>query len=142
MNGNDFVRFMLRTPLHALMGNTMLITVTGRRTGRKLAVPVNYYRDGETLWILSSRDRTWWRNIGPASKVILHLDGTDVAGIADVVRDEAAVIAQVGQYLHHFPAAAGPLGVKVRKGAANGDDVARCAMGRLFVRVCLLTDGR
>jgi hypothetical protein len=142
MNGNNIVRFMLRTPLHVLMGNTMLITVTGRRTGRKLAVPVNYYRDGKTLWILSSRDRTWWRNIRPGSKVMLHLDGTELAGIADVVRDDDAVIAQTGQYLRHFPAAAGPLGVKVRKGVANADDVARCARSRLFVRVCPLTDSR
>ena len=52
MTGNDFVRFFLRTPLYVFMGNTMLITVTGRKTGKKYTTPVVFYRDGDTLWII------------------------------------------------------------------------------------------
>ena len=63
MNGNDFVKIMLKSPLHGLMGNTMIITVTGRKTGRKIAVPVNYYRDNDALWIITKRSRNWWRNV-------------------------------------------------------------------------------
>ncbi len=42
MTGNDFVTFFLRTPLRVFMGNTMLITVTGCKTGRKYSTPWAY----------------------------------------------------------------------------------------------------
>lgn len=47
MSGSSFVEFVLRSPLHSLLGATMLLTVTGRKTRRKISIPVNYYRDGE-----------------------------------------------------------------------------------------------
>ena len=62
MNGNDFVKLMLESPLQVLMGNTMLITLSGRKTGRKISLPVNYYQDLDALWVLTSRSRTWWRS--------------------------------------------------------------------------------
>jgi len=49
MNGNNFVKFFLRTPLYVFMGDTMLIAVTGRKTGKKYTTPVGFYRDGNTL---------------------------------------------------------------------------------------------
>lgn len=70
MTGNNFVKFFLRTPLYVFMGDTMLITVTGLKTGVKYTTPVGFYRDGDTLWIISSRDRTWWRNVVDEGKII------------------------------------------------------------------------
>ena len=63
MTGNDFIKFFLRTPLRVLMGNTMLITVTGSKTGRKYSTLVGFYCESGYLWIMTSRDRTWWRNV-------------------------------------------------------------------------------
>lgn len=57
MSANDFVSLVLRSRLHSLMGNTMLITVRGRKTGKPITTPVNYVRAGTALWILTSRDR-------------------------------------------------------------------------------------
>jgi len=54
MTGNDFVTFFLRTPLRVFMGNTMLITVTGCKTGKKYSTPVGFYREGNILWVISS----------------------------------------------------------------------------------------
>jgi hypothetical protein len=123
------------------MGNTMLITVTGRRTGRKITLPVSYYPDGDTLWISSTRKRTWWRNVLPGASVGLHLHGRDLKGIADVVLDEAAVAARIGEYVHHLPLSAGPLGVRVQKGVANREDTLRIAKERVFVSVCISEAG-
>lgn len=63
MTGNDFVKFFLRTPLHVFMGDLMIITVTGRKTGKKYSTPVGFYREHGILWVLTSRNRTWWRNL-------------------------------------------------------------------------------
>ena len=63
MTGNDFITFFLRTPLHIFLGNTMLITVTGRKTGKKYSTPVGFYQEDDCLWIITSRNRTWWRHL-------------------------------------------------------------------------------
>lgn len=136
MNGNDFVRFILQTPLHVFMGNTMLITVTGRKTGRKIATPVNYYFDGDVYWIISTRTRKWWRNLRGGAEVGLHLHGRELKGFAETVLDEKTVAARAGDYLMHFPMAAGALKVRIDNGVPNPEDTARLASERLFVKIC------
>lgn len=135
MTGNDFVKFFLRTPLYVFLGDTMLITVTGCKTGKKYTTPVGFYRDGNCLWILSSRDRTWWRNIRENAHVCIRLYGKDVEGYAEIIQDEEAVAAQLQDYLRHIPMAARPMGVRMEKGQPRPEDAARLAKERMFVRI-------
>jgi deazaflavin-dependent oxidoreductase (nitroreductase family) len=135
MTGNDFVKFFLRTPLYIFMGDTMLITVTGRKTGKKYTTPVGFFRDGDTLWIISSRDRSWWRNLIDGADVEMRLRGKDVTGFAEAILDEEMVAAQVMEYVRHIPMSAKALGVRVEKGEPHPEDVARVAKERLFVRI-------
>ena len=137
MTGNDFVKFFLRTPLHIFMGNTMLITVTGRKTGKKYTTPVGFYRDEDVLWILSSRDRTWWRNVSGGADVEMRIRGKDVTGFAEAVMDEEAVASQLGEYLKHVPIAAKPMGVRMDNGKPHPEDAAQLAKERLFVKIKL-----
>ena len=58
-----FMTWMLRSPFHIFMGGVLLITVTGRKSGRAISTPVNYARDGDTLLVTSKTDRTWWKNV-------------------------------------------------------------------------------
>ncbi len=139
MKANDFVVLALRSPLHVLMGETMLITLTGRKTGRKITVPVNYTQECDELWVLSSRDRTWWRNLLKGGEVVVRLHGHEFKGLAEVVLDEAAVAAQLGRYINHLPASARYIGVRVENGEANCHDLSRVAKERLFVKICLRT---
>ncbi len=137
MNANDFVIFALRSPLHVIMGDTMLLTVTGRKTGRKINVPVNYYQDGDSLWVLSSRDRTWWRNLAHGGEVGVRLHGRDFKASGDVVLDEQTVSARLVQYVKHLPSSAHYFGLRIENGVPNCDDLARLSKERLFVRICL-----
>lgn len=137
MKGNDFVSLVLRSPLHPLLGQTMLITVIGRKTGRSITTPVNYCRCGDTLWVLSLRDRTWWRNITDGTTVQLHFKGLDLTGTADVVRDEKAVAQQLPEYIRQLPAAADPLGLRGKAGAPDELQRGHVAAEHLFIRVHL-----
>ena len=48
---NVLVRILLRTPLHWFIShNTMLLWVTGRKTGKVYNIPVSYTRDGKIWW--------------------------------------------------------------------------------------------
>ncbi len=137
MNGNDLVKLALQSPLHIIMGDTMLITVTGRKTGRKITLPVNFYRDGNSLWIISSRGRTWWRNLMLGAEVDLHLHGVDLKGFGEAVLDEKAVAAQIGEYIRRLPASARYLGLRLQDGVPNCEDISRLAKERLFIRICV-----
>ncbi|MFZ5819818.1 MAG: nitroreductase family deazaflavin-dependent oxidoreductase [Chloroflexota bacterium] len=137
MTGNDFVEFFLRTPFHIFMGNMMLITVTGRKTGKRYTTPVNYYRAGDTLWVISSRDRTWWRNLQGGARVDLRLRGQDVSGYAEAILEAGEVARRIGDYVKHIPMAAKPLGVRMENGQPNPEDTARLAGERLFVKIDL-----
>jgi len=137
MTGNDFVKFFLRTPLYIFMGNTMLITVTGCKSGKKYTTPVGFYREGDTLWIISNRKRTWWRNIKDGGEVELRIRGKDVSGFAEAILDEGAVARQIGDYVKHIPMAAKPLGVRMENGESNPEDAARLAKERMFVKISL-----
>ena len=137
MQGNDFIKMMLRSPLHGLFsGNMMLITVTGRKSGRTITTPVNYYSDGDALWVISVRNRTWWRNVCGGAEVILRLQGRDVKARAEAILDEQAVAKQLGEYVKYLPMSAGPLGVRFQNGVANCEDTSRLAKERLFIKIC------
>ncbi len=138
MKANDVVTFALKSPLHVMMGDTMLLTVTGRKTGRKIPVPVNYYRDGNALWVISSRDRTWWRNLTQGGEVDVRLHGRDLKGYAEVMLDESTVAAQIGEYARRLPASARHIGLRMENGAPDGEDLARLAKEKLFVRICIV----
>lgn len=135
MSSNDFVAFLLHTPLHVLMGNTMLITVTGCKTGRTYSTPVGFYREGDNLWVVSSRDRTWWRNVRNAAKVSLLLKGRRVNAFADVEMDEKAVEKRLLEYIRHIPMAATSFGIRMENKIPNAEDIAHVAQDRLFIKI-------
>jgi deazaflavin-dependent oxidoreductase (nitroreductase family) len=86
-----FMTWLLRSPLHVFMGGLLLITVTGRKSGRAISTPVNYARDGGTLLVTSKADRTWWKNARGGAKVTLLIDGKTYQADANVIEDRAVV---------------------------------------------------
>ena len=85
---NPLISGILRSPFHWLLSpGLMLVTVTGRRTGRRYTIPVGYQRDGETLAVMVSeaRRKSWWRNYLEPAPLELRLRGRKLQGRAEVV---------------------------------------------------------
>ena len=90
MSLNDiFKRFnpvfaaILRSPAHWLLSpGVALITVTGRRSGRRYSIPVGYQRYGDTVVIMVSQARAkqWWRNYLEGAPTELLLRGKTLRG--------------------------------------------------------------
>jgi len=138
VNGNGLIVWLLRSRWHGLLsGNTLLITVTGRKSGRQITLPVNFIRNGSELWIVSSRDRTWWKNVIGGAPVILRLQGRDVPARAEAALDEAQVAAMLRTYLGAFPMAAKAMGVKKDGNLWDAHDLAQAARSRVAIRVML-----
>lgn len=138
MNGNDFMAWILRSPFHGMLSNGMMvITVTGRKSGKKYATPVGYYESDGYLWTVTSRDRTWWKNLQGGAEVMLRFRGGDVRAFAEVDLNEESVKARMADFVIHVPQAARSFGIRVENKIPNLEDVARIAKERLFVKTKL-----
>jgi hypothetical protein len=136
MRGNDFIIWLLRSPFHGILSNgMMLVTVTGRKTGKNYTLPVEYYRENGYLWVMTSRDRTWWRNLRGGAKAALLLKRKPITAFAEPELNENIVAAQIRNYLQRRPQAAKPLGIRVKDGILNAGDVERFSRERLFVKI-------
>jgi hypothetical protein len=71
-----------RTPLSSRL---MLVTYSGRRSGRTYRQPVSYVRDGDTL--LTPGGGKWKLNLADGMPVRLRLEGRDVLARPELVRD-------------------------------------------------------
>lgn len=72
-----------------LSGNLMLISYTGRKTGKAYRQPVSYTRDGDTL--LTPGGGRWTLSLGGAPTIRIRLRGQDVQARPELVRDPAEV---------------------------------------------------
>ena len=110
---NVGVGLLLRSPLHGLAsGRIMLLTVTGRRSGRRFTVPVSYLRyGGDILGFTSEHWSVWWKNLRGGAPVAARVRGRRLAGSARAETGGDAVARALGDFLTEFPAAAGRYGV-------------------------------
>jgi hypothetical protein len=113
----------------------MLITVTGCKTGRKYSTPVGFYHEGDILWVISSRDRTWWRNVKNGADVTLLLNGKTVSAFANAELDEKNVETHLLTYIQQMPMLARSLGIRMENRIPNAEDIAHVAKERLFIKV-------
>ena len=101
---NPIMVWLLKSPLHGMISRgVMLVSVTGRKSGKMISTPTNYLRDGSTLWVISWRDRKWWRNLRGGAKVRVLLAGRSVEGRGQVIEDEVALAHSLFDYYRKVP---------------------------------------
>jgi F420H(2)-dependent quinone reductase len=87
-----------------LSGNLMLISYTGRKTGKAYRQPVSYARDGETL--LTPGGGRWTLNLGGERPAQVRLRGRDLPARAELVTGPAEVERLLGVITRENPRAA------------------------------------
>ncbi|WNG85395.1 hypothetical protein C6A87_015650 [Mycobacterium sp. ITM-2016-00317] len=95
---NPTLRFALRTPLGGVLKQFMIVSFTGRKTGRRFAVPVSaHHLDGDLYVILEAGWKHNFRDGAPAEVThngkTTRMHGqliTDPATVADIVHRVAA----------------------------------------------------
>lgn len=95
---NPVIRALLRSPFHGLLSRQiLLLTYTGRRSGRQYTLPVGYVRDADALLVVSQHSelKRWWRNLRGGAPVAVLLGGERMSGRADVIEDPVAVATKV-----------------------------------------------
>jgi deazaflavin-dependent oxidoreductase (nitroreductase family) len=81
--------WMLRRGLMgSLSDEIMVITVTGRKTGRRYSTPIGYLRDGETI-IALSRGSNWYKNAVATGQAQVEIKKQKIDVRVEAVRDQA-----------------------------------------------------
>jgi hypothetical protein len=86
---NPTLRFALRTPLGGVLKQFMVVSFTGRKTGRRFAIPVSaHHLDGDLYVILEAKWKHNFRDGAPAE--VTH-GGKTTAMHGQLITDPTAV---------------------------------------------------
>jgi len=85
---NRLIRPLLASPLHGILSKRlMLLTYTGRKTGRHITIPIGYF-EGEPGTVLAmSSTTTWVANLRTGPTVRLRIRGRDHDAVPTVIQD-------------------------------------------------------
>jgi hypothetical protein len=87
---NPIAKVILRSPLHGVMSRRLvLITFTGRRSGKRYTTPISYVQQGNTL--LLGVGGPWWKNLRGGIPVGVCVRGKNLTGRAEAWTDEASM---------------------------------------------------
>ena len=102
--GNFFVKTLINSPLHPLLGGSFAaITIVGRKTGNLITTPINTVCIEGVLAVISLRSRTWWRNLRAGNVASLRQAGKSYSMRAEVVETPADVAAWFEKYFRVYP---------------------------------------
>jgi hypothetical protein len=137
---NPIVKMLLNSPLHFIMsGNIVLLTFTGRKSGRVLSTPVSYRIVDGSVHCFTDYVNQWWRNLQDVESIELLLKGKKLIGKPIVVSKDQVVIAQAfGDFLTALPRSASFSDVSLDKDKIpNQQDVERAAKELVFIEIKL-----
>ena len=108
---NPALKALLRSPMHRLLSkNLMLLTVTGRKTGRTYTLPVGRHESHDGTFVQSAGGN-WRHNLHGGAAVRVTLDGRERAAHAVLEEDPDRAAEAFKTMLDHAGARA--LAVKV-----------------------------
>jgi deazaflavin-dependent oxidoreductase (nitroreductase family) len=88
---NHAVKAILRSPAHGLLsGRLVVMTVTGRRSGKRHSFPVAYREDEPDhlrIHIDWPEKKVWWRNLKAPAPVSVRLRGRERSGTGEAQGD-------------------------------------------------------
>jgi hypothetical protein len=134
---NPVMAWLLKSPFHSLVSkNMLLITVTGRKSGKLITTPTAYQREGNTLWLFSQRTSKWWRNLRGGANATVLLGGKSLQGHGSVIDDEHAVAQRLFENFKKDAQRAKILQIRIDKnGIPSFEDCERTAQKMLAVKI-------
>jgi deazaflavin-dependent oxidoreductase (nitroreductase family) len=135
---NRSMKFILSSPMHAMVSKTaLLITFTGRKSGKTYTTPVSYSQSGDQVTIFTHA--TWWKNLRDSAPVSLRIRGQEFQGLAEpVAEDKQAVAAGLSAHLRKVPSDARYYGVTFDEHKnPNPEEVQQAVQTVVMIRIRL-----
>jgi deazaflavin-dependent oxidoreductase (nitroreductase family) len=81
--------FLLRRGWMGKMDDfVMIITTTGRKSGKKYTTPIAYQRDGEHIIALNPGNSNWFHNVAANGEAVLEIQRQEIPVTGVVVKDD------------------------------------------------------
>jgi deazaflavin-dependent oxidoreductase (nitroreductase family) len=135
---NKTMKFVLRSPMHGMVSKTvLLITFTGRKSGKTYTTPVSYSQSGDQVSIFTHAD--WWKNLRGDTPVTLRIRGQELRGLAEPVAVDKQVVADgLAAHLRKVPSDARYYGVTFDDhGNPKANEVEKAVQTVVMIRVQL-----
>jgi deazaflavin-dependent oxidoreductase (nitroreductase family) len=135
---NRTMKFVLRSPAHGIVDKTiLLITFTGRKSGKTYTTPVSYSQSADQVVIFTHAD--WWKNLRNDAPVTLHIRGRDLEGLAEpIVEDKQVIAVGLTEHLQKVRSDAKYYGVTFDDHSSpRADEVEKAAQTVVMIRVRL-----
>ena len=135
---NRVMTILLKSPIHGVVSKSiMLITFTGRKSGRVYTTPISYaQQNGQVVAFTNAK---WSRNLQGGAPVSLHIMRKELNGTADVIAEDKEVVAgALREFLNVVRSDARFYNVKFDEdGAPNWEDVQLAAQRVVLIRITL-----
>ncbi len=91
---NRMMAIMLRIPVvrRPMSKMILLLTYSGRKSGKTYTFPIGYWRQGDTVILLTKRFRSWWHNFQQPTPVTIRIGGQTYTGRAQASTDETVIV--------------------------------------------------
>jgi deazaflavin-dependent oxidoreductase (nitroreductase family) len=135
---NRTLKFVLRSPLHSLVDKQiLLITFTGRKSGKAYTTPVSYSQSGDQVVIFTHAN--WWKNLRNSAPVTLRIRGRDLEGLAEpIAEDKQAIAARLAEHLRKVRSDAKYYSVTFDdQGNPRSEEVEKAAQAAVMIRIQL-----
>jgi deazaflavin-dependent oxidoreductase (nitroreductase family) len=135
---NKTMKLVLRSPLHGMVSKTiLLITFTGRKSGKTYTTPVSYSQHDDQVYIFTHA--TWWKNLHSDRPVSLRIRGQELQGLPEpVAEDKRAIAAGLAEHLRKVSSDAKYYGVTYdEQGNPKTEEVEKAVQNVVMVRIRL-----
>jgi deazaflavin-dependent oxidoreductase (nitroreductase family) len=128
---------IIRSPLHPLLGDSFaVISLTGRKTGRRISTPINVARESDGFTVVSFRSRTWWKNLRGGRTAELRVGGKTVTVRATIIDRPSEVAEGLKKYFGLYPGYAKYFGIHpAENGRIPDGDLEHAAKDRVMIRL-------
>ncbi len=136
--GNPVVRRVLHSPFHRILSKHLVVlTVTGRKSGREYAIPIGRHQHGSVLTV-AARGR-WRFNLRGGANVRIRIDGREHAAYGELEEDpEQVAKAYLALLQRSGTRGASQLGLKLNVDRLpTVDELKPAVAGRGFARFTL-----
>jgi deazaflavin-dependent oxidoreductase (nitroreductase family) len=135
--GNAFIAALLRSPFHSLLGDSFgVITVTGRKTGRRISTPINLAKTAEGFTVVSYSMRSWWRNLLGGRGGEIRVGGRTIPVTARIIDRPDEVQDGLKAYFKRYPEYAKFFEIRLDEhGEIPEELLARVAKDRVIIQL-------
>ncbi len=102
---NLLLKPLLRSPLHFIASNSMMLLSLNDNDGKTYTALVNYKHNQDSITVIARKEHGWWKHLRGGAPISFRLGGQTLSGMAEVTKlDKGALFETVKWMYPDMPA--------------------------------------